>query len=260
MKASEFHLVQEHGWRTGFTNLMRREISYQWSIRNLLIHGVVWLVLLNLVLALVIELESNNNTITTSISTFVFIASLLPPIGIIVLSQGAILNERQSGTAAWVLSKPTTRTAFVVSKLIVMGVGFLLIAMVLQSLFAYSQLSLAQNQMLPVGPFLSAIFLLSLNIIFYLCLTIMLGTFFDRRLAILGIPVALVILQAFTVGLLSRITDWLPYIFPGSLFEISTALMIDQGTQYWLLPIVTTLALSALFVYIAIRRFKTEEL
>ena len=47
-------------------------------------------------------------------------------IGIIVVMQDAIIEEIQLGTAAWVLSKPVSRQAFLSAKLVASVVGMLL--------------------------------------------------------------------------------------------------------------------------------------
>ena len=51
-------------------------------------------------------------------------------IGVIVTVQGAIVGEKELGTAAWVISKPVSRASFIVAKLVGHGVGFLVTALV----------------------------------------------------------------------------------------------------------------------------------
>lgn len=261
-ETSEFQLVNESGWRMGFKNLMRREASRRLSARNLLIQSVIWLVLLNFVLAMVIEVEEGVYAVTvTGVQTFTFMAGLLGAIGMVVATQGAIVNEKRSGTAAWVLSKPATRHAFILSKFITIGGGLLAIIIVLQGLVAYFQLSLSQASPLPVLPFIGGMSLLALNLIFYLSLTLMLGTMFQGRIGVLGLPVAFIISQVFLLGLLDKVTAWLPYLFPGALSGLSRVMILESPPpSYWFLPIVTTTVLSALFIYLAIWRFQREEL
>jgi ABC-type transport system involved in multi-copper enzyme maturation permease subunit len=54
----------------------------------------------------------------TGLQAFFAISPLFGPIGVAVLAQGAIVGEKQSGTAAWVLSKPVSRSAFILAKLL----------------------------------------------------------------------------------------------------------------------------------------------
>jgi ABC-2 type transport system permease protein len=44
------------------------------------------------------------------------VAALLSTVGVVVLTQGVMLDERRSGTLEWVLTKPVSRTAFVLAK------------------------------------------------------------------------------------------------------------------------------------------------
>ena len=252
--------VTGHGWRIGLNNMLRKEFKRRWDIRNILIQGAVWLFLLNFVLALMLESEANRGSIVLGVTTFTFLAGILAPIGMVFSAHGAIINEVKAGTAAWILSKPTSRTAFVISKLVIIGAGFLAIVIFLQGVIAFAQISIFQGIMLPVGSYLGALVLLGLNVVFYLALTVMLSTMFTKRVPIIGIPVALIIIQAFTLNLLSEVAEWLPYIFPGTLNDLSRVMILESPMpSEWLLPVFTTLALSALFVYLAVWNFQRKE-
>ena len=48
-----------------------------------------------------------------------------------MVTQGAIVGERSYGTAAWVLTKPTTRKSFVLSKFVGTTGTFLLLSLVI---------------------------------------------------------------------------------------------------------------------------------
>ena len=248
-----------HGWRIGLNNMLRKEFKRRWDIRSILIQSAVWLFLLNLVLALALESESGQS-IFMGTYTYTFLTGLLAPIGAVFSIHGAIINEVKSGTAAWVLSKPTSRSAFIVSKLIVYGGGFLAIVILLQGIIAYAQISIFQGMLLPIIGFLGGLSLLGLNVVFYIALTVMLSTMFRKRVPIIGIPVALIIVQAFVLSLLAEVTPWLPYIFPGSLNDIARQMILQSPVHAeWLLAIFVSAALSAVFIYLALWRFQREE-
>ncbi len=252
--------VTGHGWRIGLNNMMRKEFKRRWDIRSILVQSAVWLFLLNLVLALVLESESGKS-IFMGTYTFTFLTGLLAPIGAVFSIHGSIINEIKSGTAAWVLSKPASRTAFIISKLLVYGGGFLAIVILLQGIIAYAQISIFQGMMLPVIGFLGGLTVLSLNVIFYMALTVMLSTMFRKRVPIIGIPVALIIVQAFVLGLLgTEVAPWLPYLFPGSLGDIARQIILQSPVHAeWLMAIFISAGLSVLFIYLAIWRFRREE-
>ena len=256
----ELQLIREHGWRIGFVNLMRREVSRRFSMRNWLIQGVIWLALLNLVLALVLEAEEAGQTMTAGVTAFILATSILAPIGMVVAAHGAIINEKKAGTAAWILSKPASRIAFILSKFFTIGLGFIVIVIFLQGLIAYAQLSVFNGSPIPAFPFLGALILLAINVIFYLSFTLFLGTIFEARVPVLGIPIALVIGQVFLLAFLGTVAEWLPNLFPGSLSDMALQTALGSSSSApWILPVFVTLSLTALFVYLAIARFRSQE-
>ena len=71
------------------------------------------------------------------------IAGVVAPFAAIIMGQDAILGERLSGTAAWVLSKPLRRPAFILAKLIAYGLGLLATWVVLPGAIAYFEFGLS---------------------------------------------------------------------------------------------------------------------
>ncbi|MEN8615310.1 ABC transporter permease subunit [Dehalogenimonas sp. THU2] len=259
--AAELELVKAKGWRIGFNNVMTRELERVWNLRTLLSHSLVWMVLINMILAMVIELvDSNTQLATTSLITYVLLSGVLVPMGAAVITSGAIIGEKKSGTAAWVLSKPVSRTGFVIAKFLAITSSILTTAVFLQAIIAFGQLSLAQHAMIPITGFISAVFTIILAVVFYVSLSLMLGTIFNSRVAVMGIPLALILIQLFLIGALQNLAEWLPYLLPGSLMEIGSSLVIAAETPYWPLTVIMTLSLSVLFIYIALHRIHREEL
>ncbi len=74
-------------------------------------------------------------------------------IGAIVLVQDAIIGERQLGVTEWLLSKPVSRPAYVLSKLLAHGLGVLVILVGLQGALGYGLLSLAVGEPFPLPPY-----------------------------------------------------------------------------------------------------------
>ncbi len=81
-------------------------------------------------------------SISNAVNNFLMIAGVVAPIAAIIMGQDAIQGERLSGTAAWVLSKPLRRPAFILAKLIAHGVGFLATWVVLPGAVAYLEFAL----------------------------------------------------------------------------------------------------------------------
>ena len=123
--------IPERGWSSGLGNLFRKE-AYDWlRTRYGLIHLVMWIVIIDGLMAIIIttageDLEAGQTIVSASIEPFVGILSWFTSIGIAVIAMGAIVGEKRSGTAAWILSAPVTRSSFLMSKLIVIGIGSVL--------------------------------------------------------------------------------------------------------------------------------------
>jgi ABC-2 type transport system permease protein len=253
--------VKAKGWQIGFANVFERELERVWNARTFSIQVVAWLVILNFILALFIQVEGGSGPLTGSITTFMLLAGVIAPMGAAIVASGAIIGEKKSGTAAWVLSKPVSRTGFIIAKFLAIASAFLVSAVVIQAAVAYAQLSLANRAFIPIGPFLAATFMVVLAVVFYLSLTLMLGTMFESRVPVMGIPIALVMGQIFVTGLLSSVMEWLPYLLPGNLLQLSVNFVAGTPTgAMWLLTLFSTIGLSALFIYLALKRIHQDEL
>jgi len=84
----------------------------------------------------------------------------------------------------------------------------------------------------------------------------MLGTFFNARGAVIGIPIA----HLFGLPLLWSVAPSLVRLLPTSLPDLSLLLALEQPlAPDWYVPILVTLALSLGYVLVAIWRFDREE-
>jgi ABC-2 type transport system permease protein len=128
-------------------------------------------------------------------------------------------------------------------------------------LVAYVQLSLSEGSLLPLAPYLAILALLSLYLLFYLALTLMLGTFFDTRGPVLGIAMVVAIGSMLSIGnlfagFLPRIVVLLPESIPGILTFLVQG---EPLPDVWPIPIILMSVYSLLFVALAIWRIKREE-
>jgi ABC-2 type transport system permease protein len=159
-----------------------------------------------------------------------------------------------------VLSKPVSRSALILSKLAGNALGIFGVMGVLLGAATYGQIGLTTGVLLPVLPFAGMLGLLFLYQLFYLTLTIMLGTLFNNRGAVLGIPLVLI----FGYQIMLGIAPWLGAIMPWNLVTTlaypALALAIAQGNPLpTVIPLLATLAWCILFTLIAVWRFRQEE-
>ena len=264
--AQSLQPVGERGWRQGLANLMRKENDQWWRTRRWWIQSLLWLLVINGSLAVglwlvpVVEPDLKLDT-ALAYEFFVQMMAWFPMFAVIVIAQGAIISEKQSGTAAWVLSAPISRESFILSKLFANALGFFVTIIALQGTVAYIQLSLYGGMLLPVGPHLAVLGLFSFYLLFYLALTLMLGSFFDTRGPVLGIAIGVAIASMRGIGsLFSGYAPWLTQILPEALPIQAHAVATEKALPAdWTVSVILGSAYSILFVALAIRRFKREE-
>jgi ABC-2 type transport system permease protein len=258
--------VKESGWRRGFANLLRKENGEWWHTSRWWTQSLLWLLIVNGILALALwalpiaSPEEEFDTID-NLGIFFQVMSQFTVFAVIVITQGALIGEKQSGTAAWIMSAPVSRNAFILAKLVANAIGFLFAIILVQGLVAYVQLSLFDGGPLPLVPYLTLLALVSLILLFYLALTLMLGAFFDTRGPVLGIAIGVAI--ASMIGISSLFASFLPWmvlVLPDSIPALMTLLVVGEPLPaVWPIPIILMSAYSLLFVALAIWRFGREE-
>src|SRR6185503_20475223 len=135
------------GWRRGFANLFRKEQSTWWGTRRWLVHLLVWVAVLNgLILFLNLndppaadDLEVLKDMYQEGLKIFFELTGIATGIGVLITAQSAIVGEKQLGTAAWVLSKPVSRSAFVLAKFASHAIGLLGLAILVPHIVFYGQ-------------------------------------------------------------------------------------------------------------------------
>jgi ABC-2 type transport system permease protein len=197
-----------------------------------------------------------------ALTVFISLVGMACTIGVVIMTQDAIILEKQTGTAAWVLSKPASRTAFILSKLAASFVGILITIIIVQGAVAYLQIYLATGAALPVLPFLGALGVTFLCLLFYLSLTLMLGTIFNARGGVIAIPLVV----AFSYQILLGFAPWLAEIMPWNLTIMLSAekpplaVIVAQGLPLPTLgPIIATFIACLIFTAAAIWKFNREE-
>lgn len=277
---SALKMVHEHGWLNGFANLFHAANSSFWGTRKWMIQAGLWLVLLNgpalflwkipadKISELYAALDSiktmqavQQNMLSVALILYVIFVAIGFPIAAIIAGQDAIIGERQSGTAAWVLSKPVSRPAFILSRLASRALGILIAGLVIHGVAVYAQLSLRIGSWWPAAEFAGAMGLAFLNTLFYLTLTYMLGALFSNRGAVLGISLSVALIGPVllrSMPVLKDITPWTFFLDQSGNLPDGYALLLGQPAQSPI-PIICTAVMCVLFTIVTILRFQREE-
>lgn len=261
MAANEsFQLVNERGWRRGLGNLLNAEMGAWWKTNTWWVQSLIWVSVVNVAIAPIIWGSSDNAT--DGLSLYVLFSCLFPTIAIIIILQDAIIGEKESGTAAWVLSKPVSRTAFVVSKLIAHSLGVLVTMTLLPGIIAYIQISSADGVWLNPLNFVAGMGVVWLYQLFYLTLTLMLGVLYDHRAAVIGIPLALAFGSQMLIGILPALQYVLPWRLAvgveNEILAIAEAVILGVPPFSWL-PVIAVAGFVVVFTVVAIHQFQREE-
>lgn len=270
MKAEEVLLKdQTRGWRLGIRNLFARENQKWWNTSRWLIQTVVWgvitngiLVLLLFVMPLIVDLfpnvdQAQLDSLPTGLEMFFSLAGLAFPIGVVILIQGSLINEKELGTAEWILSKPVSRSAFVLSKFFSHALGILTTMVLFQSAFAYGLIWLNQGSPLPVWAFVKGIGVLAIMLFFYLSLVLMMEVLSDKRGTVLAVGLG----SALGGMLLVQLLPFLVYVTPFALGNFIPLIVLDSPPEnfpVWM-PILTTTVMGFVFLITAVRLFNQKK-
>ena len=150
------------------------------------------------------------------------------------------------------LSKPVSRSAFVISKLLAVSITFLI------SMTAASVVCLGYTVWLIQGtavwPFVGMNLLLGLFLVFCVAVTLLFSSLYKSSLAAGGLAIGVIIVQ----GIISAIPVIGKYM-PGVLLSWGINLMSGHSTNYWWAMGITVAAIAAC-VYFAQQFLKNRDL
>ena len=194
------------GWRAGLSTLMGAGFASWWRTKDWWTQALLWTFILNGSLAVAIWGEAPDGV---DVFTLYGVMTMFAAIAVAVIMQEAIVGEKRSGTAAWVLSKPVSREAFLISKLVPNSVGVIATMIVIPSAFLLLHVSLAGIEV-SVPRFALGALVAALNLLFFLTLTLMLGTLFESAGPVIAIPLAFAFGQQLITGIpgLGSILPW----------------------------------------------------
>jgi ABC-type transport system involved in multi-copper enzyme maturation permease subunit len=204
--------VEGSGVFCGLGNKTREENGRWWHTRKWLIQSGAWLALidgLSLIALFQLRQTEAGFTLDGFMTTYMGLMGWFVAFGIIILTQGDVVEEKQSGTAEWVLSSPLSRESFILSKLAV-NLGWLLIVLVLVNGVVFNLVIEAVGVgFYPWVNVAQALGLQALALVFWLTLVIMLGTFFRTRNAVIGVPLIFLFTQTLIPTIVGPSGSWL---------------------------------------------------
>lgn len=253
--------TRNSGWSTGFGTLTAKELRSWWGTRRWAVHLVLWLVV-ETGFVLLVSLEGRHNMtpakgLAESLQVFFQVGGFFALIGAVLVTQGAIVGERSSGTAAWVLTKPTTRAAFVLSKFTAITATFLLLSLVIPAIGSLIVCQAIWHSAPVTAHFLEAFGIQALHQTFYIALTLMLGTLFSARGPVSGLALGFWVAGNIAPNLVPK---WVVLAMPWTLQQAAAAIATWQPVPVpiWI-PSAATGAWIVIMLAVAVWRFNREE-
>jgi ABC-2 type transport system permease protein len=257
----------DDGRLAGFGNMLGKELGEWFKTRRWLWQSLIWMVIINGFVALLLfvipqvdpagaQAEENPPLEVMGMTMFFSLAVVAGSIGAIILSQDEIIQEKQSGTAAWVLSKPVARRSFILTKLLSNLTGSLIFIVGLPALITLVEIYLAVGHGIPLVPYLAGSGIVLLALIFYLSLVIMLGVLFEQRGPVMGIAFGVM----FGGLIAAQFAPQLAYALPLTMDRIALAVAQGQALgDIEIFQIAATAGWSILFTLVALWRFQRTE-
>lgn len=251
-------------WTRGLAPLLRRENRKWWASRRWLVQLILWTVLIDglLLVALYVlpamtaadgAALSREEAYDAGRQMFFGLGMLALSIGAIILLQDTIIEEKMSGTAEWVLSKPVSRTAFIAAKLLPNLLGMAVTMLLVPGAIGYF-IFRAFGAEFTLSQFLTSGAIVALHLFFYITLTIMLGVLFNTRPPLLGLAFGSLFGGSLVpVAAVVQFTPW-------KLTDLVILPVMGQPLPPIALTMIgSTVVWSVIFVAVAIWRFNRRE-
>ncbi len=257
------------GWLAGFGNMFVKELGEWFHTRRWLWQLLIWLIIINgfvgVMLLVIQNLEAKGLQTDTAMIPpeslglyWAFPMMVLFGIaGVVILTQDEVIQEKQTGTAAWILSKPAARSAFILTKLLSNLFGALIFIVGLPGLITLGETYLATHKVVSLVSFLAGTGVAWLALAFYISLTILLGVLFGSRGPVLGIALGTI----FGGRLLASFLPPIAYVLPVNMDGIAQMLVLGMPLPVMMISqVISTAVLTIVLTLVALWRFQKLEL
>jgi ABC-2 type transport system permease protein len=266
--SGQFQPVNEKGWKRGLGNLLRGEYSAWFKSSRWLKHILMWFAIVNgmMIMMIIAAADAAKEGFDGPPVLFMYgiFGGMFVAFGVMIIMQRVLVREKQHGTAAWVLSKPVTRTAFVVSRLAVNSIAILLTSVIAPGTILYISLGLFSDigWLSPFG-FAAALLMVSLHTFYWIALTLMMGTLVESSSVVIAVPMVLYFVFWYGPSLIPALIYISPILLtfsptPEQMGALSVSFMTGEPVFSWL-PLISTVISCVIFIAVAIRRFNRQE-
>ncbi|UYP45239.1 hypothetical protein NEF87_001524 [Candidatus Lokiarchaeum ossiferum] len=246
--------VNDPEWLRGFDNLVKSDIP-SWFRTMKWWAQFLWVFFMTNV---IISFTFIGGEFDIAVMLFTVFQGLYPVFGILIAMQGTMIGEKNSGTAAWVLSKPVSRTGFILAKFVNNTLASTLFIIILPGIIGYLEITLMAGLEISFFGFILGNCLLWLHMMFFLTMSLLVGTIFNNRRAVLIVGITFFVIEMLLQGMVPADLMVSTLAFPSPNISLAEALITGQSVfSIW--PILIAIVSCVVFVILAIWRFKQEE-
>ncbi|MFX0123208.1 MAG: ABC transporter permease [Candidatus Hodarchaeota archaeon] len=261
MKNENLEQITFPRWNQGFNNLFCAELSRWFKKKVFLVRLLLWCGFTN-GMAILIWLQAPTTGVEP-VFVFGIFAGLTSSIGITIIMQESIVGEIKSGAASWILSKPITRKSYIFAKWIGNSIGATISMVLAPTLIFYLLYFLFTGELLNLEMFLPVTVVLSLNMLFFLTFTLMMGSFQRNSSLVIGVPIAFYVLQQILFNFTNSLIDIVPWGLTNPLSDGTPSIVVSfiLGIQpFSLLPIIVTALYVIVFVILTIKSMQKQDI
>jgi ABC-2 type transport system permease protein len=196
-------------WYRGFEAIYRKELAAWFGTHRWINQAIIWMAL-TLTPAFLVPTDGTKERGVAVLSLFLWSGSNMMSIGIIILAQGAIVEEKLTQTLLWIFSKPLSPAGFILGKFAAYAVFIGAIVIGAPSIVAYIYATIAGLPAhISIFNYLVGVVMVYLVLLFVLALTLLLGVLFDKIAAVTALALTIFLSGA---GLPSTQIRWIePY-------------------------------------------------
>jgi ABC-2 type transport system permease protein len=256
MEVSRMEKVTDGGILSGLRNLVNMEAgrwikSHRW-LTNILIY------LSTFQFFIIVNITGNPYKAMTRLGLWQLV-NLVPifiPIAVVVLLQNEVIKEKESGTMAWVLTSPVSRSTFIIAKTLVNVFWALTLTVIIEFASCWFIFPVLSQRLPSIDVYLATMGVYMLYSLFFITLTILLGCLLKSRGGVIGLPLMYLLAETWFKESLAK--NGLGEYLPMGLSNVAGA-WLSGGQMDYIVPVAAVSAWCILFVAASIWRIRREQ-
>lgn len=221
----------------GFGHMLKKQMRDWYSTRRWLwVGGLATGVIVGIVLAIYIAAQVAA-TQGESIPEDFVLQVLMTLLGsyfvmtAVLVSMSEVIEEKKSGTAAWIMSKPASRYGFILSKWVAASINISVLGLLIPGITGLALVSLLFGVTLSIANIALALGILVLYYTMTVALTIFLGVVMKSQGAVAAVAIGMIVL----LPMLNVLPGTVSAFLPTSMATVATTL-IETGELLTYLP------------------------